>query len=58
MPLIMEYFFRKRLAEIGYTSDIGQPSAWKAEAFGLISIQIDSLKAEAMKKATKKKARR
>ena len=55
MPLLMEYFLRQRLTKLGYTTDIGQLSAWKAEAFGIISIQIDQLKAEAVKKASKKR---
>jgi hypothetical protein len=42
---------RQRLAKIGYSSDIANLPAWKADLFCLISGYIDQLQAEELKKA-------
>lgn len=58
MPLFVEYFLRQRMAKLGYTSNINTLSAWKAESFGVIDLEIAGLKAEAAKKASKKRGSR
>ena len=39
---IAEYAQRKRLAALGYTTNISELSALKAEIFGIIDCEIDS----------------
>ena len=39
---IAEYSQRKRLAALGYTTNISELTALKAEIFGIIDIEIDS----------------
>ena len=46
------------MAKLGYTSNINTLSAWKAESFGVIDLEIAGLKAEAAKKASKKRGSR
>lgn len=49
---------RKRLAELGYHSDMNRLPNWKAEAFVLISSYIDNLVAKENKKRASQKKRR
>jgi hypothetical protein len=42
-PFLAEYSQRKRLAKLGYTSNIGELCALKAEIFGIIDHEIDKL---------------
>jgi hypothetical protein len=44
---VAEYFSRKRLAKLGYTSSLSELSALKAEIFVTIDSEIDSLQAKA-----------
>lgn len=45
-----EYSTRKRLAKLGYTSDLSQLSSLKANAFMIIESEIDSLREEQRKR--------
>jgi hypothetical protein len=50
---------RSRLRKIGYTEDIGSLSAFKAEAFCIISQEIDKIQEQdAKRRASKKPARK
>lgn len=48
-PFIAEYIQRKRLAKLGFTSDISSVSALKAEIFGIIDVELDKCQAEDMR---------
>lgn len=53
--LVSEYVYRKRLAKLGFTSDIGKLSAWKAEAFVIIDTELDECqRRDMMNKVAKK----
>jgi len=52
-PLVGEYIARQRLAKIGYRHSLDELSAFKAEAFVLISSIIDEEQDKAMKKKGK-----
>lgn len=45
-PYLSEYAQRKRLAKLGYTTNLGELSAFKAEIFGIIDVQLDKCQAE------------
>lgn len=55
--MINEYSQRKRLTKLGYTTNINELSAFKAEAFMIIETEIDKLEAEERKKAKHGKRR-
>lgn len=57
-PLVSEYSQRRRLAKLGYTSNISELSAWKASVFVMIDSEIDRLESEEMKKKRQKNGRR
>lgn len=50
LPFVREYIARKRLSELGFTSPLAELSCVKADAFNLISSQLDKLEAEKAKK--------
>lgn len=43
---VAEYAQRKRLAKLGYTSNVGELSAVKAEIFSVIDVEIDKCQSE------------
>jgi len=48
-PLVHEYNTRVRLAKLGYRSDLGSLSAFKAECFTLIDRTLDAERAKEAK---------
>jgi hypothetical protein len=48
-PFVAEYLQRKRLAKLGYTSNISGMDALKAEIFGIIDVEMDKCQAEEMR---------
>lgn len=46
---VAEYIQRKRLAKLGFTSDISCLNAIKAEIFGIIDVELDKCQAEDMR---------
>jgi len=46
---IAEYSHRKRLAKLGYVTNISELSAHKAEIFGIIDCEIDRCQNEEMR---------
>jgi hypothetical protein len=46
---IAEYSQRKRLAKLGYVSNISELSAIKAEIFGIIDVELDKCQNEDMR---------
>jgi hypothetical protein len=46
---IAEYSQRKRLAKLGYVSNISELSALKAEIFGIIDVELDKCQNEDMR---------
>lgn len=48
-PIVAEYAARKRLADIGYTTDFDELDSIKADCFLLISGEIDRLDREKSK---------
>jgi hypothetical protein len=55
--LVVEFVERKRLAELGFTTDLGKMPSWKTDAFIVISLEQDRAKAEAEQKARDKGAK-
>lgn len=52
-PILAEYNARKRLADLGFTSDLSSLDCVKAEAFIVISQELDRLQAEEYKRKKK-----
>jgi len=52
--IFAEYVQRKRLAKLGYTSNIDDLESWKAEAFIIIDTELDACQNREMKKAAKR----
>lgn len=46
---VAEYSRRKRLAKLGYTTDISKLSALKGEIFSIIDIELDKCQSEEMR---------
>lgn len=46
---IAEYSQRKRLAKLGYVTNISELSALKAEIFGIIDVELDKCQNEDMR---------
>jgi hypothetical protein len=46
---VAEYSQRKRLAKLGYTSNISELSSLKAEIFSIIDIEIDKCQSDDMR---------
>jgi len=51
--LVSEYIQRKRLAKLGFTTDLEQLDTWTAEAFILIDHEIDVLQDKKSKEKPK-----
>jgi len=54
---VAEYAQRKRLAKLGYTSNICELSAIKSEIFGIIDLELDKIQSDELKKRSKKNGR-
>ncbi len=55
-PIFHEYVMRKRLAKLGYVSDMSTLSAFKAECFYLIDVEVDDTQAkEAQRRGNRKR---
>lgn len=54
-PIVQEYFERKALSEIGFTSDLGSLPAWKAKSFQAIASEIAAHREREFEKSRKKK---
>lgn len=52
---VAEYAQRKRLSKLGYTSNISELSALKAEIFGIIDIELDKCQSEDMRSTNGRK---
>lgn len=52
---LSEYNQRSRLRKLGYGADFGSISCVKAEAFALISCEIDAIQEEEAKKRAKRR---
>ena len=52
--MVGEYIARQRLAKLGYRNSLDEISAFKAEAFVLISSVIDEEQDKAMKRKARK----
>lgn len=50
--LVDEYSKRKRLAKLGYTSPIGELSAFHADVYAIIDQEIDACQQREMKAKT------
>jgi hypothetical protein len=48
-PFVAEYAQRKRLAKLGYSSNISELCALKAEIFGIIDVELDKCQADDMR---------
>lgn len=48
-PWLAEYAQRKRLAKLGYVTNISELSAIKAEIFGIIDVELDKCQADDMR---------
>jgi hypothetical protein len=48
-PWIAEYAQRKRLAKLGYTTNVSELCALKAEIFGIIDVELDKCQSEDMR---------
>jgi hypothetical protein len=48
-PYLAEYSQRKRLAKLGYTTNMSELTALKSEIFGIIDIELDKCQAEEMR---------
>lgn len=48
---VAEYNKRKRLADLGYTSPIGELSCFNAEIFCIIDAELDKCRSEDMRKS-------
>lgn len=46
---VAEYSQRKRLAKLGYTTNIAELSALKAEIFGIIDVELDKCQQDDMR---------
>ena len=53
-PVVNEYISRKRLAELGFTSDLSQLPSWKGNDFIFISNELDRLKEQDRKREARK----
>lgn len=53
-PYVGEYFMRKRLAKLGFTSSFNELDSMTADVFMAIDSYIEELKAKEMAKQTKK----
>lgn len=53
LPYVVEFIHRKRLADLGFTSPLGELPTQKADAFILISSQLDKLETDKNKKRNK-----
>lgn len=49
-PFIAEYAQRKRLAKLGFTSNISELDATKAEIFGIIDAELNRLELEDLRR--------
>lgn len=56
-PFIAEFFARSRLAKLGFTSSLDDLDSVTAEVFMAIDSEIENIKADEMKKASKRKGR-
>ncbi len=54
-PYIAEFFARQRLAKLGFTSSLDELDSVTAEVFITIDAEIEKLKADEMKKASKRR---
>ena len=54
-PLLVEYFYRKRLASLGYTFNTSGLSNFKAECFVLIGDEYDKATEAERKRKSKSK---
>lgn len=52
--IVHEYIQRQKLAKLGFVSDLSKLSAEKAEAFCLISSEVERLQNEDMKNKTRR----
>jgi hypothetical protein len=57
VALAKEFFERKRLAKLGFTSSLDSVRSDKADAFLIIDQQIEALKNEALEKKQKPKGK-
>lgn len=48
-PFIAEYSLRKRLAKLGYQTQMSELSAIKAEIFAIIDVELDKCQADDMR---------
>jgi hypothetical protein len=53
MPIVQEYFTRRALAELGYTTSTDKLPGWKADAFAAIALEIQDFKNKQMAKSSK-----
>jgi hypothetical protein len=54
-PYIAEFFARQRLAKLGFTSPLDELDSVTAEVFIVIDAEIEKIKGEEMKKASRKR---
>lgn len=54
-PYIAEFFARSRLAKLGFTSNLDDLDSVTAEVFMTIDAEIEKIKADEMKKSSRKK---
>lgn len=47
--MVLEYIERKRLAELGFVSDLSKLPHYKAKAFSLIASEVDRLRQAELK---------
>jgi hypothetical protein len=45
LPIVEEYFQRKTLADLGFTSDANSIAAWKVDCFHAIAARIEEIRA-------------
>lgn len=50
-PFLAEYCQRKRLAKLGFVTNINELSAYKADIFSMIDAEIDSIQIEQSKRS-------
>lgn len=53
--LVAEYFHRKSLAKLGFTSSMSDLPCWKFECFTVISSELSRLEKEELNKAKRKR---
>lgn len=54
-PIFHEYVMRRRLAKLGFTTDMSQLSAFKAECFYLIDVEVEETQSKEAKKGGNRK---